>query len=195
LNLLKSEIRECIRPLRQIISPQYRTKASCAAAKHFIESEAFQNSQSVASYLALPEEMDTQPLIEALWEAEKDCYLPLIHPNKELSFALYNKTTPLAPNRYQVLEPQNTTSELAGFELDVVLVPLIAFDLKGNRLGTGGGYYDRTFSFLLTKGESKKKKPLFLGLAYELQRVEQIPHEDFDVPLEGILTEEGLTLF
>ncbi len=145
----------------------------------------------------MPEEMDTQPLIQALWKAEKACYLPLVPASKEqeLRFARYDEATQLRLNRYKILEPEKVTEELPGSELEVVLLPLVAFDGAGNRLGTGGGYYDRTFSFMLNPEAAQKKKPHLLGLAYELQRVEAIPKEIFDVPLEGVITEEGIHIF
>ena len=197
MNLLKSEIRRLARPLRQLISPEYRQKASTAAAGHFINSPFFHDYQHFACYQALSEEFPTKPLIQALWQAGKTCYLPLVssQENKILRFALYDENMTLALNRYHVLEPSAPSQVLSGAEMDVVLLPLLAFDNQGNRLGTGGGYYDHTFAFTLSPDAAPRKKPRLIGLAYELQRVETIPHEFFDVPLEAVITEAGLTIF
>jgi 5-formyltetrahydrofolate cyclo-ligase len=197
LNLLKSEIRELVRPLRRLITPDYRQKAGLAAAGHFTESSFFRDYQHFACYLALPEEIDTLPLMQALWKAGKACYLPLVSSpeEKKLSFALYEEGMPLEMNRYRVLEPIGSSRVVSASELEVVLLPLLAFDGKGNRLGSGGGYYDRTFEFTLQPGFTRENKPRLLGLAYELQRVEAISSEQFDVPLEAVVTEGGVTVF
>lgn len=147
--------------------------------------------------MAVAEELDALPLIQALWQANKACYLPLVSTpeEKKLCFALYEEGMKLELNRYRVLEPAGPSQILSGPGLDVILLPLLAFDNKGNRLGTGGGYYDRTFAFTLERGRTQEKKPRLLGLAYELQRVEKIPRDDYDVPLDGVVTEAGITLF
>ncbi len=195
MNLFKTEIRENIRPLRRLISPAYREKASLRAAKHFIESPYFQNNHNFACYMALAEEIDAFPIIQALWQAKKACYLPILAPEQKLRFVLYEQGLPLGLNAYQIQEPQNFTQELAASQLDVVLLPLLAFDLRGNRLGTGGGYYDRTFSFMLEPEFASKNKPHLLGLGYELQKISQLPREAFDVPMEGMITEETIYYF
>ncbi len=193
LNLLKSEIRRSLRPLRRLISAEYRQKASAAAAKHFSESSFFRDYQIFACYEALADELNTQILIQALWKAGKACYLPLVPSgeDKTLRFALYEEGMKLELNRYRVLEPSKSAQILSAQELEVVLLPLLAFDDQGNRLGTGGGYYDWTFAFK----QQGLKKPALIGLAYELQRVEKIPHEPFDVPLEAVVTEAGVRVF
>jgi len=167
------------------------------AAKHFVESVYFRDNLNVACYMALADEIDALPIIQALWQAKKACYLPVLSTkaDKHLQFVLYEAGMALGLNRYQVSEPQNITQVLSGPQLDVVVLPLIAFDQKGNRLGTGGGYYDRTFSFVLQSKFTQKKKPHLLGLAFELQKVTQIPSEVFDVPVEGMITEKGLIIF
>lgn len=104
----------------------------------------------------------------------------------------YNEGDLLHPNKYAILEPQHNLKKIPPENLDLVMVPLIAFDLKGNRLGTGGGYYDRTFAFLR---EQENKKPRMIGLAYAVQQAEQIPSDPWDVLLDGIVTEQEVILF
>lgn len=139
--------------------------------------------------------MDSTPIIQALHQQQKSCYLPLVSADvhdKKLTFALYQPETKLRLNRYHVPEPQNSTIIQQANALDIVIVPLLAFDKQGLRLGTGGGFYDYTFSFLI---HAKPHKPLLLGLAYEIQRVPQLPQEIFDVPLDAVVTEEGVLVF
>ena len=116
--------------------------------------------------MALPGEFNTRPLIEACWKAGKTVYLPVVAgktEEKTLEFARYLPEDPLEANRYHILEPGPQAPRIAAYALDLVVLPLVAFDLKGNRLGSGSGYYDRTFAFL---PEAHLKKPLLLGLAF-----------------------------
>jgi len=104
-----------------------------------------------------------------------------------MEFAMYHDGDPLSLNRYQILEPHSQPFLIE--KLDIVLLPLVAFDEMGNRLGRGGGYYDRTF-FAHAQG-----KPFLLGLGYEEQGTRQLPNDPWDVKLDGVLTEHRLILF
>lgn len=86
----------------------------------------------------------------------------------------------------------NKTHELQAEDLDIVITPLAAFDLQGHRLGTGGGYYDRTFAFLQ---KNTVKKPKIIGLAYAEQQAELLPHDQWDIDLDGVVTEKGIVWF
>lgn len=191
----KTEIRHFMRKLCSLVSADYRAQASVAAAAHFVHSAWFDHSQHIGIYAARPQELNTLPMIQALQEHGKYCYLPIVAADpqdKKLSFARYHPETLLTPNRFQIPEPP--ADELIPAEaLQLVMMPLLAFDDKGIRLGSGGGFYDVTFSFL--KKIKKKQRPLLIGLGYEIQHVTQLPQEDFDVPLDGIITEEKIRLF
>lgn len=118
-------------------------------------------------------------------EKKKNIYLPIIHPfaNKKLLFVLYKKNTNLIINKFNIPEPELNILNLIPLDLlDIVFVPIIAFDKKGNRLGSGGGYYDRTFQ------NSKKKNTLLIGIAYDFQEVKEIKKEKWDVTLDIIIT-------
>ena len=149
----------------------------------------FQASHHIACYFATGEEFDSYPLIEKIWQAKKNCYLPIL-AEKSLHFVLYQENDPLHCNQYKILEP-NCIEIFATNQLDLVLVPLVGYDLQGGRLGMGGGYYDRTFSFLLTE----PKKIIYLGLAYSCQEVSDLPHHFWDVMLDGVVTEKEIKIF
>jgi len=153
----------------------------------------FQTNRQFGCYLASQEEFDTGPIINAVWQAKKNCYLPVIAdgPEKNLQFLQYQSHDILYPNRYHILEPRATPMILVR-QLDVVLVPLVGFDREGNRLGMGSGFYDRTFSFLR---DNKTASPCLIGVAYQVQQVENILPDEWDVPLMGILTEKELFFF
>lgn len=183
----KSELRIKFRETRSQISAEYRTQAANAAADIFIQQPVFKQSEHIACYFSFKDEFDATPLIQAIWQAKKQCYLPVLTAENALRFIHYNKGDVLQKNRYSIQEPVNTASPLRPQDLDIVITPLVAFDLKGHRLGAGGGYYDRTFSFLQKK---PAKRPLFIGLAYTSQQAEKLPLDEWDVCLDAVLTEK-----
>lgn len=186
----KVDIRQYIFNIRKTIAHDKRFVASTVAADQLTKTSLFRNSQHIACYLAQENEFDCASIISKIWEAEKNCYLPILSDLKTLAFAPYKNTTPLTFNRYHIPEP-DTSSRFPAEKLDLVLMPLVGFDLEGHRLGMGGGYYDRTFQFL----RNQKHIPFLLGIAYELQKIESIPVESWDISMDGVLTEERLYLF
>ncbi len=97
-------------------------------------------------------------------------------------------------NQYGITEPDPDSTQLVcRGRLDLVLVPLVAFDGNGNRLGMGAGYYDRTFHFL--RHRRHWLKPRLVGLAFDMQRVADLQPAAWDVPLNAVVTETGLTRF
>jgi 5-formyltetrahydrofolate cyclo-ligase len=111
---------------------------------------------------------------------------------KSLNFTQFNASDELQPNQHSILEPVSTQHIVHANKLDLVITPLLAFDKVGNRVGAGGGYYDRTFAFLFTNPE---KSPFLLGLGYEIQRCEDLHPEPWDIKLNGVLTEKSLVVF
>lgn len=184
-----------------------------AAAKNIVtlikEDLLFKTAQTIACYLPIKHELNTIPLIDFIWQSHKKCYLPIVlfkgavaiyentplinEPPQNLLFIHYEPHSKLKKNKFGILEPANINISLPPSQLDLVFLPLIAFDINGNRLGTGGGYYDRTFAFL--KNSTANKNPLLVGLAYEAQKAPQLPSDPWDVPLDAVLTEKKLYRF
>jgi 5-formyltetrahydrofolate cyclo-ligase len=161
-------------------------------AAHLLQkNEIFQRSQKIAAYFATDEEFDCSPIIQLILNAKKKCYIPTLsmYGNKKLQFSLYQADTPLQKNRFQIQEPM-FSEKIELNLLDIVIFPMVGFDVSGHRLGMGGGYYDRTFESI-----NQDKKTYFLGLAYELQKVEALPKDAWDVCLDGVLTEEKFYYF
>ncbi len=111
---------------------------------------------------------------------------------KSLNFARYDEGDELQPNQHLVPEPVSTQHIIHPEKLDLVLLPVLAFDAMGDRLGTGGGYYDRTFAFMFAK---PLKSPFLLGLGFAAQSCNDIHPEPWDVKLHGMLTEKEIILF
>jgi len=154
----------------------------------------FIQSNNIACYFAQEKEFDCESIIKAVWQSQKKCFLPVLSTDQKnfLDFVLYRSNDALRFNRYRILEPINKV-KIPSEALDVVIIPLVGFNEKGHRLGMGGGYYDRTFSYINEK--KCAKTPFLLGLAYEIQRFRLLPNDVWDVSLDGVLTEEKLYYF
>jgi len=147
----------------------------------------------VACYVQNDGEMDPFPTVARLWETGRQPFLPAL-AGARLRFLPWHPETPLVANRFGIPEPAaSPAAACPPRALDVVLMPLVAFDSRGHRLGMGGGFYDRTFGFL--RHRSARRRPLLVGIAYGFQRVEALPPEPWDVPLAAVATEHGLTRF
>jgi 5-formyltetrahydrofolate cyclo-ligase len=179
--------------VRRNMSEDKRFVAAIAATNRLVKMLHFKNSQNIACYFAQASEFDCAPMIKAIWEAKKNCYLPIISEvdGRTLAFGSYHPDSPLKPNRYGIDEP-DTLAYFPLNQLDLVMMPLVGFDLQGHRLGMGGGCYDRSFQFL---HDNKSHKPFMLGLAYELQKIEHVPTDPWDIGMDGVLTEDELYLF
>lgn len=171
---------------------QQREDAARLAANLLQEHPLFKAARHIACYYACGDEFQTHPLIETIWQAEKICYLPVLSDAKTLQFRQYDKNDELQDNQYSIPEPVSTRHAVHAEKLDLVLMPLVAYDGKGGRIGTGGGYYDRTFAFMFTHQE---KIPTLLGVGYAAQYCNDIQPEPWDIGLNGVLTEQELTLF
>lgn len=176
---------------RRSIASSERAEAHDRAFSLFVTHTLFVSSQEIACYFAQDDEFSCSSFIKTIWDHRKRCFLPVLSVDKSLEFLEYQLNDILQLNRYNILEPLHT-NKILPTHLDLVLLPVVGFDLKGNRLGMGGGYYDRTFQFIK---KSSPKKPFLLGLAYEVQKVETLPRDDWDVRLDGVLTEESIYLF
>ncbi|MGH8127958.1 MAG: 5-formyltetrahydrofolate cyclo-ligase [Gammaproteobacteria bacterium] len=167
-------------------------ESSTATARHLAASAPFLTAECVAAYVALDSELDPVPLIDAAFEAGKTVYLPRVLDAQRMEFVRWQAGEPLQPNRFGIPEPTpDATHILAPETLDLVLVPLLAFDTKGNRLGFGAGFYDRTFAFK----RDGRARPTLCGYAYTWQQTSSLPAAEWDVALDAVATERGTMTF
>lgn len=189
----RQQLRQSLRNKRRALSKTEQQISETQLTAQLAQHTLFLSSQTIAFYVAHEGEMNLASLLQIAWQQKKQCYLPILTDEKQLLFAQHQKQEVLIPNRYQIPEPSLKSATLISpKEIDLVLVPLLAFDSQGNRLGMGAGYYDRTFAFL--NHTPRPSKPFLLGIAYEWQRVDQLSAESWDVKLNGICTERGITL-
>lgn len=153
----------------------------------------FRASKRIAFYLPHDGELDLTPLMQYAWAMKKMCYLPVLNTltADQLRFAPYHQDTPLQKNCFGIPEPHVSENHLLrAYSLDLILVPLVAFDINGNRLGMGGGFYDRTLSYL--KHRRFWRKPHIYGTAYDFQKIDALSRHAWDIPLHGIVTDKHL---
>jgi len=166
-----------------------RIAAATAVAELLAAHPVVESSGYVAGYWAVRGELPLHMLLNHPRSGFIYC-LPLLD-GKRLRFAPWRFGDPLVQNRYGIPEPDVAPSScLEPGQLDGVLVPLLAFDRRGNRLGSGAGYYDRSFAFLLER--ARPARPLLIGVGYAFQEVESLPAQAWDVPLDLVATEHEL---
>jgi len=189
----RQNLRREIRLKRQNLSLNQQRSASIELVNILCNSPHFIQSQNIAVYLASDGEISPQAVIEAAWAKGKQVYLPVVHTagdegaEKGMAFYRYNSDTPLQRNVYGIEEPVVEHSESINPEdLDLVLLPLVAFDRQGGRLGMGGGYYDRAFEF---KAGQAHLNPFLLGLAHHCQEVDYLALAAWDIPLAAVATD------
>lgn len=189
----RNEIRAAVRRRRRALTADERRRRSDAIVRQLTRSALFLRSRHVAFYLPNDGEVDLTGLIRRAWRAGKHCYLPVLGPvhHNRLWFVPYRPGEALTRNRFGIPEPLGGwRAARRPWTLDLVLTPLVAFDLQGNRLGMGGGFYDRTLAYLDRR--DCWEKPRLLGVAYEFQRHDTLPRAPWDVPLHAVVTERNL---
>ncbi|MDG6773232.1 5-formyltetrahydrofolate cyclo-ligase [Thiomicrorhabdus sp. ZW0627] len=189
-------LRKTLREKRQTLTTQQQNEHALSACQNLLNSKLLQQNKKIAVFLSQDGELGTEPLIHALWEKQNlEVYLPALEtqPNWHMGFSPYLPGSRMIPNRFKIPEPDIPLEQhLSGVDMDLVIMPLVGFDGDGNRMGMGGGYYDRTFEFKL---KEHKQKPLLIGWAHSCQQVQKLDTESWDVPLDAIVTELGLLSF
>ncbi len=185
----KDLLRQSLRIKRRQLNTSQQEEKSKQIATLIHDLAVYHDARSIAGYWSNDGEINPSHILEQANAQQKICYLPIvIEKSKQLQFAQYQNNDPLLPNRFGILEPEPTRKKAPISDIDLILIPLVGFDNNGHRVGMGEGYYDQSLAEL--KESYKTKKPFLLGLAYELQRVDTLPTNEWDIPLHGILTEQ-----
>lgn len=157
--------------------------------RHLLALPLLQHCRHIAGYWPNDGEIGPLPALRHWHQQGKTVYLPQLLANKQLRFACWHgDVRGLRANRFGIPEPVQRR-HVSGCQLDAVLMPLVAFDRNGNRLGMGGGYYDRSFAFRLV---GWRNRPLLIGLAHDFQQQPALPCESWDIPLDMIVTNRGV---
>ncbi len=188
----KTDLRRRLRAQRAALSPAQQTHAARALDVRVSETRLFNVCRRIACYLPADGEIDPARVMERIWGLNKVCYLPVLSriEHDRLWFAPVKPGARLRPNRYGILEPVTFARNLVRAQkLDLILLPLVGFDAHGHRLGMGKGFYDRSLEFL--NHRQHWRKPHILGLAHDFQRVDRLPADPWDVPLQGVVTDKA----
>jgi 5-formyltetrahydrofolate cyclo-ligase len=185
LEAAKRELRRQAGARRRALSAAAADAVAARVCEHLLAERAIIDASRVALYAALADEVPTRPLFEALARAGTPCLLPRVAPGRRLVFALVERWEDLHPGGYGVLEPHAAAPVFDPGDGDVVVVPGVAFDREGRRLGRGKGYYDRTFP------PSDRPQPWLFGVASEAQIVESVPADSHDRAMDAIVTERA----
>ncbi|MDE1173765.1 MAG: 5-formyltetrahydrofolate cyclo-ligase [Parvibaculaceae bacterium] len=177
---------------RQARQQAFETMAAGApglVARHFLDHFRLEQGAVVAAYLPIGTEVSPLPLIERLGLSGVVTALPvIIEPAAPLVFARWRLGDGLKPASHGTQQPLHDKDRV---EANILLVPLLAFDGQGRRLGYGGGFYDRTIAGLREAG----RPVLAIGLAFSAQEVEELPQDPYDQKLDGVVTELGVRHF
>lgn len=185
--LTKADIRNERLALRDRITPETRIEFSLAMAD-FSDAIAFEPGTVVSGYMPIRSEADIRPLMWRLRARGARLCLPVVLDRETIVFRELLPTSPLVKTGFGTTGPGPEAEEL---DPEILLMPLSAFDGRGNRIGYGAGHYDRAIDRLLRKG----RKPELIGIAFDVQKVEEVPSEPHDMPLHAILTESGYKPF
>jgi 5-formyltetrahydrofolate cyclo-ligase len=171
---------------RQLLGPDQVRAAGEQVAERFAATPEFRERARLVLYAALPDELPTRPLYEIARASGKVLLWPRMVGRDRLEFAPCPRWEDLSRERYGVLAPPPERESVGLGPEDLLLVPGVAFDLRGGRLGRGRGYFDRAL------GEMGEPGPLSLGVGFEFQLVEKVPREPHDRAVAAVLTEHRL---
>jgi 5-formyltetrahydrofolate cyclo-ligase len=177
--------RQALRARREM-NAEDRLTASKIICDKVTSSPAFLSAKLVACYLPMSDEVDTRLIIERGWRANKRIFVPITHNNGKMFFREIRPDTTLHRNRMTIWEPQ-TGRFISPRQLQLVVTPTVAFDTSNHRIGMGGGYYDRCFSFL--RHRRHWIKPKLFGVAFDCQRIDEISPNTWDVRLSETFCE------
>jgi 5-formyltetrahydrofolate cyclo-ligase len=185
----RNDLRRELRTRRRMLSPHRQRQAARQLQRRLQQLPALQHARRIALYWPNDGEIDPRRFA-AVAAPHQQLYLPVLQPFPVLTlrFVRWTPRQRLARNRFGIPEPRRGVC-LPARAMDAILLPLVGFDDAGNRLGMGGGFYDRTLSFLQ---RTRRPTPLLIGLAHACQQVPRLDAADWDIPLHLIVTDTRL---
>ncbi|MGB5708864.1 MAG: 5-formyltetrahydrofolate cyclo-ligase [Arenicellales bacterium] len=189
----KTRLRKSLRAARRMLTPEDQSKAAEDLLTRLLEVDLFTQSNRIALYLAHDGEIDPSRVIHWCQINFRHSYLPIVKQERGRNWLMFGEVEPnsqFQKNKFGIQEPVIDQSALLDArELDLVLLPLVGFDRRGNRIGMGGGFYDTTFEFLR---QSANRTPELIGVAHEIQKITSVNAESWDVPLTMVVTDQAV---
>lgn len=189
----KRRIRAVMRQRREGQAPDLARERGAAAQAALMAERVWQEARQVALYVAFRGEAETDVLLHAAWAQGRQILLPRCRRDTPgiMDFVLCAGIEDLQPGHFGILEPRGDLPALdwggSALAPDILIIPGVAFDRKGGRLGFGGGYYDRALA------KPALRASVRVGLAFSWQVVDALPAEDWDFSVQCLCTEEGCT--
>ncbi|WP_120796302.1 5-formyltetrahydrofolate cyclo-ligase [Thiocapsa rosea] len=187
-------LRQTLRSGRRALSGRSQRHHSRLVARMFRRDIRFRRADRIAAYWPADGELDPRPLLKDALKGGKAIYLPVLsrsigdRTRVKLRFVRWITGETMHLNRFGIPEPTRRGRHIRPVcHLDLILVPLVGFDSACNRIGMGGGYYDRTLAYL--KVRRYWRRPRLIGVAHECQRIEKIETRPWDIPLDAVVTE------
>ena len=172
---------------RREMSTDERATASVVICRRVSESREYYASRLIGCYLPMYDEVDTRDIIKFAWRANKRIFVPIMRDKCDMVFCEICPDTELERNSFGIWEPTRGVL-ITPQKLDVVITPTVVFDKHSHRIGMGGGYYDRCFSFL--RNRKHWIRPKLLGVAFHCQEVEEITPNPWDIRLYRVISEK-----
>ncbi|MED4754230.1 5-formyltetrahydrofolate cyclo-ligase [Brevibacillus choshinensis] len=186
LKSVKQQLRSRIMEERKVLPAAERSEYSAQVCRLLAEHEQLARARAIMAFHPFGVELDILPFVEEAQTRGQEIWLPLTIPSdRRLIPYRYEGKHMLKQGVYGIWEPDPALAQEADLsKLDAVLVPGVAFDREGGRMGYGGGYYDR---FLAALGS----RPFLVGIAFSMQVIDKVPREPHDICLDGLVTESG----
>ncbi|MEN3931206.1 5-formyltetrahydrofolate cyclo-ligase [Microvirga sp. W0021] len=181
---VKRNLRQEILAKRDLLPDDLRRAASLCICAHLKDIPEVTSAVTIAAFWPMRSEVDLRSLFNGWSDSGHQVGLPVMQPDNKLVFRKWSATCLMEEKQFGVMELPETCEQIIP---DILLVPLVAFDQKGNRLGYGKGFYDRAIAELVSK-----QKIVTIGIAFAIQEVAALPVEAHDQPLDMIVTEAGI---
>jgi 5-formyltetrahydrofolate cyclo-ligase len=178
---VKVELRQRMRGLRRVLPAEARAKRSAAICARLVELPDFERAGTIIGYAATHKEADPAAALERAEATGKRIGLPRIGEHGQLELRRHHSGAPLIESGYEIDEPPATAETIADEDVDLIIVPALAFDPRGHRIGYGHGYYDRLLPRLT--------RAFKITIGYDFQLVVEIPESATDIPTHGIVTD------
>jgi len=184
--LLLTQLRRRLKIQRNMLSAGQQRQAGWRFARRAQYYPPLRRAQRLAIYLAVRGELTLSPFIKLAWQRGQKLYLPVLHRRlPTLRFVAYSPQQVMRYNRFGIAEPAICRPQIMRNRLQAIIMPLLAFDAQGVRLGMGGGYYDRTLSNFRHRSQPRR-----IGVGYAFQALPHLPARAWDVPLHAALTDK-----
>ncbi len=192
--LTPDKLRQQLRQQRRILPPGQQKQAAHTLTWRLAREPFFRRTRHLAAYLATDGEIDPGELLGIARRQGRRIYLPHLKSRTHMVFKIWGGNSHLVKNHFDIPEPAGPAHPARPVrQLDLILIPLVAFDRHGHRLGRGGGFYDRALAGL--RQRKRLRRPWLVGLAHGLQEVDTLRTRFWDVPLDAVVTPTRVLYF